>query len=410
MLRGMAMMVVGCWALVARGEMPPADCPDRSNVHSCARHLVRVKRHSEAINLLEAHLREDPYDSDSRVLLGLVLSWEGRRAEARAAFRKVLARKPGYGDAMRALANLELWDDHPERAAFLAHEGLARDPSASDLRLLLARALRALDRRKEALQELKRLLADEPHNSTAASLRDTIEDELCVWEAGLGYGYDRLSNAVNDWHELTVQGKREFPFVSIILRYSHAWRFSSQDDKLEIEAFLRFRRGTWGDVAFAWAPWTNFYPSYRGMIDLYQSLPWALEISVGYRLLAFTNVVNIFAASLGKYWGDWYFVLRAFYTPDSAGTSQSYHLSARRYFLDNRLFAGVRYGYGASKQELQNSVEVVSLPSHTGAAELGVQQWKRLDLGLRGSYSRETQTRGTSLGWLSLSVTAQLRF
>lgn len=55
------------------------------------------------------------------MLLGTVLSWEGRYDEARRELEAVLAGNPTHGDALPALINVELWSGHSAAAEELAN-------------------------------------------------------------------------------------------------------------------------------------------------------------------------------------------------------------------------------------------------------------------------------------------------
>src|SRR5712692_6325215 len=85
------------------------------NVLGRARALATNQMRPEAIAMLKEHLREHASDVDARVLYGLVLSWEGHYGEAREQRQRVLSTHPDYDDALRALINLELWSEHPDR-------------------------------------------------------------------------------------------------------------------------------------------------------------------------------------------------------------------------------------------------------------------------------------------------------
>jgi hypothetical protein len=110
--------------------------------------------------LLQDCVAASPENSDARVLLGTVLSWEGRYDEARRELEVVLTGRPTHGDALLASINVELWSDHPERAEELARRGLAERPADPNYLLARARALVALKRSTEARDALDRLLGD----------------------------------------------------------------------------------------------------------------------------------------------------------------------------------------------------------------------------------------------------------
>ncbi len=404
-LTGGALAVASATLLALPAWADPPLCPEGQEPLVCARALSADGKRAEALALLEAKLRESPANSDWHNLHASILSWEGRFAESREEFSAVLRRSPGNYDAVRGLIRVELWDDHPSEALALADDALRREPESADLPVLRARALRALGRRFEAREQLDEQLRKHPNDQEASDLLHAIEVEDRKWGVGASYVYDHFNDGRADWHEVTVQGSRVQDWGRLILRYNHAKRFSSQDDQGELEAFPSLWSGAYADISLAVAPREQLYPIVRVAADVYQSLGWGFEASLGYRYLAFSEGVNIIVASLGKYWGDWYFVGRTFLTPDAAtGLSQSYHLSARRYFLAGDLYAGLRYGHGWSREEVRSSSDVQVLDSNTGAGELGWLFGERFEMVLRGSYSHANQPDGTGLSQISTSI------
>src|SRR5579871_5757159 len=108
---------VGAWA----DEVLPANPGDPATltdiqVLAKGRELATTGHRPEAIEFLRKRLETHPWDSDSRLLLGLVLSWEGRYDEARREIEAVLEGHPQYTDALLALVNDDLWAGNPQHA------------------------------------------------------------------------------------------------------------------------------------------------------------------------------------------------------------------------------------------------------------------------------------------------------
>ena len=118
-------------------------------------------------------------------MLGTILSWEGEYEEARGHLSFVLDTNPTHGDALPALANVELWSDHPERANDLAATGLAENPGHTGLLVTRARALWDLSREREALEHVDRALIVNPRDETVRSLRRALRGTQRAWRAGL---------------------------------------------------------------------------------------------------------------------------------------------------------------------------------------------------------------------------------
>src|SRR5277367_5826951 len=109
------------------------------NTLTQAKGLVTRGHSEEAITLLNQHLSEESGDTDARVLLGLICSWEKHWDEGRRAFSLVLQSDPDYKDAVLGLINLEIWSGHLDRAEELVHSALAARPEDKDYKLAFAK-------------------------------------------------------------------------------------------------------------------------------------------------------------------------------------------------------------------------------------------------------------------------------
>jgi len=374
-----------------------------------ARDLATAGQRGDALTLTRASDALSPGNSDARVLLGTVLSWEGRYDEARRELEVVLTDSPTHGDALLADINVELWSDHPGRAEELTRRGLQQRPTDANYLLARARALVALERTTEARVALERLLVVDPRNAQGQALQRSLTDGLRLWHARVGTSYYGFSDHVA-WREWQMNVGRATPIGSIQIKGSRAERFGLTDNQIEFEMYPRLRPGTYAYVAGAYSYDALLYPHYRYAADLYQSLGAGFEGSAGFRRLGFGRVVNIYVGSLSKYYANWLFTGRLFVTPDSAGTSRSIHASVRRYFGSRGTYVGVRYGRGASREEVRNLNDFEVLDSHVGAAEATVILSDHLELNLTGSYGREDRVERPDVRQYSLSTGLGVRF
>ena len=264
-----------------------------------ARELAAGGKRSESIVLLQQSLAASP-NSDARVFLGTVLSWEGRYDEARRELEAVLADNPTHGDALPALINVELWSDHAARAEELASRALRNKPNDTSMLLARAKALSALERPKEARDTLDRLLILDPRDDQARQMRRGVRDSLRLWRFSVGASQDEFSDHRVAWRETQVSLGRATPIGSVSVRATRAQRFGYQDNQFEVEAYPRIRPGTYAYVAGAYSPDAILFPVYRYAADLYQSLGAGFEGSAGFRKLGFGTGVNIYVASLSK--------------------------------------------------------------------------------------------------------------
>ena len=387
----------------------PLPAPTPADAVSDARGLAFSGRRHDALHLLRAHLVADPDDTEARTLYGTVLSWEGLYDEARAQLQSVLERHPTHGDALPALANVELWSDHPERAESLTARGLTVHPTSSSLYITRARALWNLSREKDALDAVDGALIVDAGNETALSLRRALRDTQRYWRANVAYGFDAFSDNRAGWAETRYSVTRQTRMGSVTGRLYRAERFGTADHQVEIDAYPRFREGTYAYVSGAFAPSPSLFPQYRVAGDIYQSLGAGFEASVGYRRMQFTDAVNIYVGSLTKYRGSWMLTGRMFLTPGVVGTSTSVHGIARRYWSDGVGYIGVRYGRGAYRDEVRSRNDLELLSSDSFGAEL-LMPIGALELWVSTSASREGRAARSDLWQFSTSSGLGVRF
>ena len=387
----------------------PLPAPIPEDAVSDARELAFSGQRDDAFRLLEAHLDGDPDDTEARTLYGTVLSWEGRYDEARAQLQSVLDRNPTHGDALPALANVELWSDHPERAESLTAHGLITHPASSSLYITRARALWNLSREKDALEAVDRALVVDAGNETALRLRRALRDTQRYWRANIAFGFDGFSDDRAAWAETRYSMTRQTRLGSVTGRLYRAERFGTADHQVEIDAYPRFREGTYAYVSGAFAPTPSLFPEYRFAGDVYQSLGAGFEASVGYRRMQFTDAVNIYVGSLTKYRGSWMLTGRMFLTPGLLGTSKSIHGIARRYWSDGVGYVGVRYGRGAYRDEVRSRNDIQLLSSDSFGAEL-MMPIGTLELWVSTSASREGRAGRNDLWQFSTSSGLSVRF
>lgn len=194
-------------------------------------------RPGDAVPKLEQVLAARPDDVDARLNLGLSLLALGRLDEAEAAFRAVLDRSPGYGDAWIGLARVEQRRGDLDAARDMADEARRVAPESRDV-LALQQALKP-----------------EP-----------------VWRADIHTARSRLSNGLADWTETRLSVSRRLDSTgSLALSVEATERFGNEDVYLEAR-FDKFVDGRSGYVAVGGAPDADYRPEIGlaagGRIDL----------------------------------------------------------------------------------------------------------------------------------------------
>lgn len=406
----LVVMMVAAWIPAYPGNgLDPAPAEAQDPI-STARALATSGHRAEALDVLTRRLAEKRTDSDARVLRGIIFSWEGKYDEARRDLELVLAEHHDYTDALRALINVEMWSDHPDRAEELARNALRGHPNDPDLLLARAQALQAMHRDHEALQVVDYLLTVDPGNQKAEGMKIGLGDSLRKFTASYDHSTEWFSDGRTPWQEDQVQLIRDTPVGSIIGRFSRANRFSLNSQMVEIDAYPHFRKGTYAYLNVGYSPDANLYPEYRFGGDLYQSLGLGFEGSVGMRQLHFAGNVRIYTPALTKYYGNWMVTTRAFLTPDVVGTSHSMQFLVRRYLGSSVNYLSVRAGFGSSPVEVTQLTDIQILNSSSFAAELNHTLGRRLMVLAHFGYSYEDRIGITGLRHYLADVTTYYRF
>ena len=384
---------------------------EATDVPAQARDLATHKQRPEALALLRKHLAEHPSDVDARLLLGAILSWEGAYEEARTELNRVLESSPDYSDAILALINVEFWDDHPERAEVLAREAYLRHPESVDFPIAEAKALTKLNRPEDAKKVLESVLEHQPGNRKAWQMRENLREEGQDWEVSFNRANTWYSDHRSPWQEDRLSFKRRITdFGSVFVRFYHANHYSYSSNLVEVEAYPRIRQGTYAFVSAAFSPDAVLYAHYRFAGDIFQSLPHGFEASAGYRYFKFTGNVNMLTGSLGKYYGQWLFTLRTYVTPDHAGPSRSFTLSARRYFGDGEKYMTFRYGTGASPFEVRSLNEIGILKSNSFTFDYNRRFRRHWAINFITGISQEDRIERSGLQQYGLDASVYYRF
>lgn len=132
-------------------EMTPGSAPlntEAQRLFTEGKAARRAGRFDQAITLLSKVATLNPQDADAQVELGLALMPRQRFADARAAFTRALTQAPTYGDAQLGLARIAFYEKRLTEAAREVGVVIAREPGnreAQTLRTQIARAAADLE-------------------------------------------------------------------------------------------------------------------------------------------------------------------------------------------------------------------------------------------------------------------------
>ena len=410
-IRRHASAVAAAALLLTLWGVPPL-WAQAGDVRAQARSAAIAGRRTEAVTMLERLLQESPRDADARLLLGVILSWDGRYDDADQQLRRVLDQSPSYNDARVALANVAWWTGRYDVLRELAATGRTQRPNDVEWVLLEARALDGLGRRREARQVVMELLAKQPGHVQARTLKNRLDTALRPWTATLGYGSDRFSDNRTPWAEYSASLSRQTPVGSVIGRVTRAERFGFSDRLYEVDFYPSFRPGTYGFVSLGAAQDDALFPNYRVAADIYQSLGRGYEASVGFRRLAFSSTTDIYVGTVTKYVGNWMVTGKVFSVPDYEGPqdSVSFHGVVRRYVRgDGESFLTAGYSRGSSREELSDRAELLQL--HADTLRAGAEMlFGRAVVAVSGSTSRQERAQRSTLWQHSFGASLSVYF
>jgi len=381
-------------ALLAAMSLPVM-AQDQDVVTQARQLAYSGKEHrDQALVMLKAYLDKQD-DSDARTLYGTILSWQGRYDEARAQLAIVLAKSPTHGDALPAALNVEFWSGHPENADQLARTALAKEPDNVQWMLAEAKALRQMNRGRDADAVLDRVLVVDSRNKSAKTMRhETTEDFSKRPEVAVSYAYDWFSDNRGPQHESTISFKEPTRLGSVIATTGRADRFGLSSYQTQLDFYPHIRPGMYANINVGYSHDANLYPRYRVGVDLFQSLGHGFEVSGGYRHLGFTNSVDIYTFSVSKYYHSFLFTGRGYLVPGSTGLSGTGAVSAR-YFLGSEGthdYIEVGYHYGASPTVVQTITNISVLSSNKWLATYDKTIHHRFGFQINGSAGRVQQT------------------
>jgi YaiO family outer membrane protein len=352
---------------VLLAAMAPAASAD---ILQDARALSSKGQDAAALRLLEDRLKADPDDSDARLLYGLILSWNGRYDDARREFQAVLAKHPDYTDATTGLINVELWSQHPERAELIASRELERKGGNPGLLRAKARALRAQNRDREALEAINQLLMLDPTNQDALSEERSLRQSMQKWNTGFKRTFEWFNHGGGTWNQTDLSFSRSTPAGGVGFNFSRADRYGLHSNLSEMTFYPHLRAGTYAYLGFGYSHDGTLFPYYRLGAEIFQSLPAGMEASVGFRKFGFSSYTNLYTGSVGKYLGNWLLTTRLYLSPDQLGTTKSVSLSARRFLRHPGDYVDFRFGTGASPFDPRSKEELASLKAVSGYVQL----------------------------------------
>lgn len=337
--------------------------------------LVFLKQRNAAVLLCLSILENKPNYHDVRVYLGRIYSWEKKYDDARKELLKVLLKNPKHKEALEVIINIEMWSGNYLEALEYIDRALNSYPVNEGFLFKKVKVLHKLDRTASASETILELLELNPSHKEANEFDEKLKTSRKVNAVGVTYELDVFNKIFDPRHLFFVTLSRKTKYGTVIGRTSVAKRFGKEGFQYEIDAYPRIRSGTYAYLNLG-VSYSSLFPTRKYGFELYQKLPKSFEFSVGLRYLEFSfSAPKILTGSLGKYYKNYWFSIRPYFTPKSYGTSMSVNVTVRNYFKNANNFIYLNLGTGISPDErrgLDNEESFYNLKSYN--ASFGIQK------------------------------------
>ena len=370
-------------------------------------------KRQEAREKLLHILESSPNYAEVRILLGRTYAWDGKYQEAIDQLKQVVASDPNNIDGINALTDAYQWSDDYESALQTANMGLRLQSSSNDFLYKKASALNSLERYQEAMTVINQLLAINPSDERATSLRNTIQASKQRYTTSASVGIDVFNNKNYDpAYYASLQLGRSNDWGSSIARLNYSYRFNTSGVQGEIDLYPRIAKGLYGYLNYGFSN-SSLFPDHRLGAEIFSRLPKSMEASLGLRYLLFSpNDIFIYTGSFGIYHKNLWISLRPFITPDkAAGTSVSVGTTIRRYFGNPEDYLELNGGIGYSPEIrlLQSTEGLATNDIYTLQSQrvgVGFQKYLRYNLNcsVNASFAHQELSPAVGYVWITSLV------
>ncbi|UZD23722.1 YaiO family outer membrane beta-barrel protein [Algoriphagus halophytocola] len=319
-----------------------------------ARTLILDGEYIEGRKIAFRALDQYPEYADILILVGRSYAWEGKNDSASIYLDRAILASPGYEDAYAASLDNLFWSEQYDRATEVL--GLAKDnfgePLPDGLRYKKARLLYYQEDYDASYDITEELFEKEAKVDGLLGFMQTLQRLRRNSAVGVTYDYDSYFGDISPWNTFSLYGRTRTKLTgSLIARVTQSSRFDANGTLFELDAYPSL-----GENAYAYlnvgGSGASFFPNFRLGISVFYNLPNAWEVEGGYRYLKFSEVTNIYTASVGKYVGSWWFNLRANLIPGTdSGLGTSANFQTRYYFKTGEDFFSLQLSSGVSPDE-----------------------------------------------------------
>jgi YaiO family outer membrane protein len=327
----------------------------------------RSGERDKALARLEKMSSLFPRNGDVILFTARILAWKGRSAEALEKYKEVLGFDPANEEALVGTADIAARrKDFPAARAILQRV-LQRNPRNADAYYHLGLVDQWQGDRGRAREEFEKAVALDPANDdykiflTSATPR--LQRRL---ELRYGHEVEGWSDGRADFQDDQVVLLFGLPQDAgvMILKYNQTHRFGETDRQFEAEAYPRLWTKTYARLDLTYSPEAVYYPRLSALVEIYQGLFSAAEVSLGVWHMSFADrPVTLVLGSLGYYLGNYYPYVRLNYGSENGNSTFSWALNLRRYFSTDN-FISVGYGHGTRLLEDLTVQDLLATPGN----------------------------------------------
>ena len=227
-------------SIATKNATVDGDTTDLSALLIKAREFAYNKGRIESRKLCKLILLHDSTYYDAAVLMARTYLWDDKYDSARVVLNKVINASPGYYDAMDALIDVDLMSDNNDGAIKSADLALTYHKDDNEFLFKKAKALNYKENPKQALVILTQILAKEPSNEDAKSLKASIIEGRRTQTVSIDYYTYTFSND-DPWYFGSVSIGKKIPKLgSVILRCNYAKRFGREGYQYELDCTVLF--------------------------------------------------------------------------------------------------------------------------------------------------------------------------
>lgn len=323
----------------------------------------------EARKLCYKILKGKPNFHDARILIGRTFAWDKRYDEARKELHDVLDKDYDNKDAISALIDLEKWSGDLSKALFYCEYGQSFYPREEDFLIKKIKIQQEKGLDAKSLQTINELLEINPGNAEGIKLFKAYKSATRKYSLIIQHDFEHFDEPyVRRWHVSSFQVLRRNSWGSLIgkvnigdlVKEGEALWSKEISKQFEIDAYPRISASNYMYLNYGYSP-DNLFPEHRAGAEFYQKLPAKFEASAGMRFLRFKGSsshknVYIYTGSLGKYYRNYWFSLRGYFTPKNSDVSRSVLFITRRYLRDAKQYIGLELGTGTSPDDARGNV------------------------------------------------------